>query len=927
MRDFRRAIVGYSVAVAAVALAFFLRWGMGYMTGELPRFVIAYPAVMFVALFFGVGPGLVATALVMLMMALWAFQPLGSLSVASRADALALFLFAISGCLSTLVAELYRRARDRVSRYRQVLALWENEERLRLHVENTPLGVVEWDPQLRFVRWSAEAERIFGWRADEVLGKHMDDFPFVHKDDREQVARVVGGLLDGTLSRNLNHNRNYRKDGSVVHCEWYGSSLLDASGTQRSILALVLDVTDRQRAEEQQARSAQGQAVLADVSTRIVAETQFDGLLEKVAEAARALTETGISICGYGRTASSRSPLPTLLTPRYLCSSPKDVLTAGQTRTLQRLINGADLIRLNEDQLHDHPACRELDGEQSPLRGLLGARLVDAQGQTAGWIMVSNKQRGGDFTEEDEGLLRQLALITSLALKHIEARHAAEAASAAKSEFLANMSHEIRTPMTAILGFTDLLAQPGNTEQESREYRAIVQQNGDALLQLINNILDLSKIEAGKVEIDRVECSPQKIVAEVVSLMRVRAREKELRLETQYRLPLPETIHTDPARLRQILVNLIGNAIKFTEQGEVRVTATCGTTETGAPRLYFSVSDTGIGISLESQQRLFQPFTQTDSSPRRRYGGTGLGLAISKRLADMLGGTITVVSQPGRGSTFTLSIDPGPVPHLAMQEPQSGPRPAAEADRASGKLEGRVLVAEDGRDNQRLIQLLLERTGLVVDVADNGLIACQMVAQSVARGQPYDLILMDIQMPVMDGCEATSWLRRHGWKRPVVALTAHAMIGDRLTCLKAGCDDYLTKPIGRQTMLARIGYHLQRTRGQQPTAVDLSPSDAPSALLDDPRIAPQDRTCLLRAFQEGLGQQIQALEQSLEKQDHGLLLQVAHQVAGSAAMFGFADLQTQAFEVEEHARRGVDFALIRNPADRLLDLIRSRTSA
>lgn len=329
------------------------------------------------------------------------------------------------------------------------------------------------------------------------------------------------------------------------------------------------------------------------------------------------------------------------------------------------------------------------------------------------------------------------------------AKMAAESANQAKSEFLANMSHEIRTPMTSILGFTELLIQESDPKDERREFLSLVHRSGKTLLQLINDILDLSKIEAGRVQTERIRCSSTDLVEEAVALMRLRAEEKNLTLEVDYRHPLPAAIQTDPARLRQILVNLLGNAIKFTERGSVRM-AVYFTFQPPA-RMHFAVSDTGIGIRREDQSKLFEPFSQVDPSLTRRHGGTGLGLAISRRLVEMLGGGISVQSEPGKGSTFTVTIDPGPLDDVKIVEARPAVRPAAHASSLSPTLQGRVLLVEDMIDNQVLLKLVLKTAGLTVDVANNGRTALTMAAKSEAEGRPYDLILMDIRMPEMDG--------------------------------------------------------------------------------------------------------------------------------------------------------------------------------
>ena len=392
--------------------------------------------------------------------------------------------------------------------------------------------------------------------------------------------------------------------------------------------------------------------------------------------------------------------------------------------------------------------------------------------------------------------------------KLAEAKRAAEAANAAKSEFLANMSHEIRTPMTAILGFADLLR--GHVERpESIEAVETIVRNGDHLLELMNNILDLSKIEAGKAEIERTKCSPCQIICDVASLMRVRSVAKGLPLELEYDGVMPETIQTDPTRFRQILLNLVGNAIKFTETGEVRIVGRLLNAESEHPKLQLQVIDTGIGVPKDQVGRLFQPFTQADSSTTRRFGGTGLGLTISKRLAEMLDGDIGVSSSPGEGSTFTLTMATGPLDAVRLTEHATETRVQTEEREkpaASGRitLACRVLLAEDGPDNQRLISFLLEKAGAEVTLAENGQIAVDCVAAAQSKGNPFDVILMDIQMPVLDGYQATRRLRAEGYTGPIIALTAHAMTSDRQKCLDAGCDDYLSKPAEREELIRAV---------------------------------------------------------------------------------------------------------------------------
>lgn len=394
----------------------------------------------------------------------------------------------------------------------------------------------------------------------------------------------------------------------------------------------------------------------------------------------------------------------------------------------------------------------------------------------------------------------------------VTARDAAEAASRAKSDFLAKMSHEIRTPMTAILGYADLLREDKLDPGDREEHLTTIRRNGEHLLSVINDILDVSKIEAGQMTTERIEASPGEIVADVASLMRARAQAKQVSLTVEYEGPIPAVIKTDPTRLRQILVNIVGNAVKFTEQGSVRLIAKLCRGENGErDQMRFSVIDSGIGMNGEHMARLFAPFSQGDDSMARRFGGTGLGLTISRSLTQLLGGKLWCESEPGKGSRFYVTIDTGALDGVAMISDQVEAVSSQTTEKPKRvQLNCRVLLLEDGADNQRLISFLLRKAGATVEIAENGKIGLDRALEADAAAEPFDVILTDMQMPVMDGYTATRKLREHGYTRPIIALTAHAMTDDSLKCVDAGCDDFASKPVNRQKLLEMVDCYARR---------------------------------------------------------------------------------------------------------------------
>lgn len=375
------------------------------------------------------------------------------------------------------------------------------------------------------------------------------------------------------------------------------------------------------------------------------------------------------------------------------------------------------------------------------------------------------------------------------------AKDAAEASSRAKGEFLANMSHEIRTPLNAIIGFAEiLLHNPQCDPKERDEFLRTIGTSGRQLTTLIGDILDVSKIESGRLCIERVDCSPDAILKDVVAVLQPLAAAKGLRLAYEWTSEVPSQIRTDPSRFQQILMNLVGNAVKFTDSGEVRIVARMDRSAR-PPRLLIDVRDTGVGIAEDKLDVIFEPFIQADSSVTRRFGGTGLGLAICKHLAHALGGSIDVKSKPGLGSVFSFSIEVGSLDGVRFFEPsaaRASDRPGEPIGTEATKplQNAQILLVEDGETNQKLLRHLLARAGATVTIAANGAEGIQE-----AKAHDFDVILMDMQMPIMDGYQATRILRRDGWQTPIIALTAHAMSGDMEKCLEAGCNDYLTKPV------------------------------------------------------------------------------------------------------------------------------------
>ncbi|WP_165440549.1 PAS domain S-box protein [Rubripirellula amarantea] len=595
-------------------------------------------------------------------------------------------------------------------------------------------------------------------RREEVIGKHFAEAPWWNYDPAvaQQMREAMQRALKGEVVRY--DVSLFAHGNSGVMIDFMIAPVFDADGNVEYLIPSGVDIRERVKIEQEQ----------RSVTRRMKMALRAGGMAAWEWTPKKSIwTPELYELLGIDPQQESSSEL------FFSLVHPEDLDLLKQD--WERAVNGGDAYDSEFRIIRP-------DGEVRWMNGL-GEVVRDGNGKVI-------RMHGVNWDSTQDHLHAE-------ALRESERR--AHEASASKSEFLANMSHEIRTPMTAILGYAELIRDLVDDE-EARQHLQTIRRNGDYLLEIINDILDLSKIEAGKVDVDIERFEPARVIEDVRSIMEVRASESGLELDVEYESKIPKYIESDAKRLKQILINLVGNAIKFTRKGEVRIRV-----RFDGSRLKFDVTDTGIGMTPEQQQRLFKPFSQGDSLITQQFGGTGLGLAISQRLASMLGGEISVSSTFEKGSTFTVAISTGNLDGVPLVKPLDVVEPEFNAGEIKDiQISAHILIVDDRRDIRFLSKHIINKAGGTVTEAEDGVLAIQSVKKANEQGQEFNLILLDMQMPNMDGYETARRLRQLGYAGPIIALTADAMQGDMNKCLEAGCNDYLSKPIDKVAMLRKI---------------------------------------------------------------------------------------------------------------------------
>ncbi len=686
-------------------------------------------------------------------------------------------------------------------------------------------------------------EEITGFSVGESLGQPF--LNYVHPDDRAINAARFQPLIERHKADCRHEIRYLTKSGGFRWIEVYARLILDAAGTPTGTAGTLNDITERRLADE-----------------------RFRVLFEHSSDAHLLFDENGIVDCNRATLEMLRcrdksevlGVHPARLAPEF---QPDGRASADKAREMDALARAHGFHRF--EWTH-----RRFDGTEFPVEVTLTPVTVNAKPSLlVVWHDIAER------VQYERGLL--------------QAKEAAEAANRAKSDFLASMSHEIRTPMNGVIGMTGLLLETELTPTQ-RKYTDVLRASGQALLAIINDILDYSKIEAGMLTIEAIPFDLLAVLEQVSSLLGVRAREKRLQFDLRYDERAPRRFIGDPGRIRQILLNLVGNAIKFTEAGHVAVNVAC--TEVGPldALVQLVVEDTGIGIPADKHAALFERFTQADSSTARKYGGTGLGLAICKRLAALMGGTVGLTSELGRGSRFWVTMRLR-LCHAEAAPPAPVPLTAAPA--AGRRVH--ILLVEDHPTNQMLATELLEKIGCTVVVAQNGREAVQQSGQ-----ERFDAIFMDCHMPEMDGFEATAQIRQRqtdGERVPIIALTANAMNGDRERCVAAGMDDYLSKPIVYADLERAIAQWCRRA----PVA-PASPYSYESAL---ERVgSPEFLAKLAQSFCRSLPLLRARAQRALQERNLEAVAFAAHTLLGPLGIFSPLRAITAARTLEETAKAG-----------------------
>jgi PAS domain S-box-containing protein len=755
--------------------------------------------------------------------------------------------------------------------------------------------VVVFDAEGRIVLCNRAAEQVTGYASDELEGRKFFEI-LVSQDGRDQSRKRLEHGISARAASAF-ESEWIAKSGEPLRISFSNVPMLNAAGEVEYYITTGIDITDRHRADQELLKSENQFRSLWEASCEPMFLTDPSGTIVKVNAAfARMLDTDPGSLEGMNVTGLFPPEEGEALREYHRALYASDVKERFFERELH-FVHGRSGIFENSITRVEIPGhapqmlCILRDVTELKRNAEELARAKEAAEAANRELIEANRN-----LEETGRLAREMA-------------DRAEALSAAKSDFLANMTHEVRTPLNGILGMTGLALET-QLQADQREYLELVKSSAEALLSLVNDVLDFSKYEVGKLALDCVDFSLRALMRDVLRPLALRASVSGLIFESIVEDQVPDRLVGDPLRISQVLRNLAGNAIKFTNEGKVSVRVRAESTEGSKITLCFSIADTGIGVAPEKHQLIFEPFTQADGSTTRKYGGTGLGLSICSGVVELMEGRIWLESELGKGSTFHFTVTLG----VAMAAPANEPtRPSASSQRAIRKL--RILVAEDNSVNQRLAARLLEREGHSVTIVGCGQDALESFEQQQSTQSQFDLILMDVQMPGLDGLQATARIREQergsGHRVPIVAMTAQAAESDRLRCLESGMDAYITKPVyvpdlmqmiesvvlGGNSMNADItseGSSVQTQLQQLDESLALSRVGGDIDLLKE----------VVELFLDDYPSTFEKIKGAVDSRDATALEHHAHSLKGSVSTFGANRAFEAAFALEKQGRSG-----------------------